>query len=141
MGSGPKDKKFIQKIWKQIKAGATELNVVTDKGGSPTYVTDFSMQIETLLRNRCWGTFNTVCKGFATRYDVAMEFVKLLGLPIKVNVVPSTFWKKQFFAPRPASEKLLTLKLDATGLNVMRPWKEALSEYVKEYADYFSLEK
>jgi dTDP-4-dehydrorhamnose reductase len=142
MGSGPKDKKFIQKIWQQIKAGATELNVVTDKQGTPTYVRDYTRQIDKLITTKSYGIFNSVCKGSATRYDVALEFVRLLGLQdkIKINVVPSSFFATEYFAPRPASEKLLTRRLDTRGLNVMRPWQEALAEYVTEYADYFNLE-
>lgn len=141
MGSGPKDKKFIQKIWKQIKAGATELNVVTDKQGTPTYVKDFTLQIEKLVDTNTYGVYNSVCKGEASRYDVAVEFVKLLGLQdkIKVNVVGSSFWAEEYFAPRPASEKLLTKRLDVQGINVMRPWQEALAEYVNEYRDYFKV--
>ena len=139
MGSGPKDKKFISKIWKQIKAGATELNVVTDKQGTPTYVKDFTLQIEKLLSTKSYGVYNSVCKGEASRYDVAVELLRLLGMQdeIKVNVVDSSFWSAEYFATRPASEKLLTTKLDFEGLNVMRPWQEALAEYVKEYPDYF----
>jgi dTDP-4-dehydrorhamnose reductase len=139
MGSGHKDKKFINKIWKQIKGGTTELNVVTDKLGTPTYVTDFTLQIEKLLSERAFGTFNAVCRGDASRYDVAVEFVRLLGLQdkIAVNKVDSSFWEKEYYAPRPASEKLVTTKLDAYGLNVMRHWKEALEEYVNVYAEYF----
>ena len=139
MGSCEKDKKFINKIWKQIKAGATELNVVTDKEGTPTYTKDFSMQIEKLLEVKAHGVFNAVCKGEASRYDVAVEFVNLLGLQdkIKVNIVPSSFWAEEYFAPRPASEKLVTAKLDLWGWNVMRPWKECLKEYVAENPEYF----
>lgn len=142
MGSGPKDKKFIQKIWQQIKAGATELNVVTDKQGTPTYVRDFTRQIDKLITTKSYGVYNSVCKGEASRYDVAVEFVHLLGLQdkIKINVVPSSFFAEKFYATRPASEKLLTKRLNIQGLNVMRPWQEALAEYVTEYSDYFKLE-
>jgi dTDP-4-dehydrorhamnose reductase len=141
MGSGQKDKKFINKIWKQIKSGATELNVVKDKLGTPTYVADFTLGIETLLKTRTYGTFNMVCKGDASRYDVAVEFLRLLGLQdkIKVNVVDSAFWASEYFAPRPDSERLVTSKLDALGLNVMRHWREALAEYVTVYSDYFQI--
>jgi dTDP-4-dehydrorhamnose reductase len=143
MGSGPKDKKFINKIWKQIIAGATELNVVQDKLGTPTYVKDFAKQMNLLLQRGFYGVFNAVGRGSASRYDVAVEFVRLLGLQdrIKVNVVPSSFWKHQYFAPRPASEKLLTDRLDRLGLNVMQPWQDGLAQYLEEYRDYFTLPK
>jgi dTDP-4-dehydrorhamnose reductase len=82
------------------------------------------------------------CKGTASRYDVSVEFVKLLGLQdkIKINKVDSSFWAKEYFAPRPPSEKLLTTRLDTLGLNVMRPWQVALAEYLEEYSDYFKVE-
>ena len=82
-----------------------------------------------------------VCKGDASRYDVAVEFLRLLGLQdkIKVNVVDSAFWASEYFAPRPDSERLVTSKLDALGLNVMRHWREALAEYVTVYSDYFQI--
>jgi dTDP-4-dehydrorhamnose reductase len=42
MGGGPeKDKKFVNKIIKQIDLGAKELFVVDDKLGVPTYTKDF----------------------------------------------------------------------------------------------------
>ncbi len=50
MGGGPrKDKKFVQKIMKQLKAGQTELNVVNDKMGTPTYTFDFAANVRSLL--------------------------------------------------------------------------------------------
>ena len=138
-GGCAKDKKFIGKVMNQLKSGATELNVVTDKQGTPTYTKDFSMQIDKLVDTASYGVFNAVCKGSATRYDVALELVRLLGLQdkVKINVVPSSFFAEEYFAPRPASEKLLTKKLDARGLNVMRPWQECLAEYVAENPEYF----
>ena len=47
MGGGPKkDKKFIQKIVKQIKDGKKELFIVDDKFGTPTYTYDFAKNTE-----------------------------------------------------------------------------------------------
>jgi dTDP-4-dehydrorhamnose reductase len=141
MGGAKKDKKLIGKLTAQLKAGATELNLVTDKLGTPTYVKDFSRQIDRLLTTQTYGVFNTVCQGEASRYEVAEELVRLLGLQskIKINKVDSTFWSKEYFAPRPASEKLITVKLDDLGLNVMREWKTALAEYVHENSEFFNV--
>ncbi len=141
MGSCEKDKKFIGKIMKQLKAGAKELNVVTDKQGTPTYVKDFTLQIEHLLEKEKYGVYNAVCKGEASRYDVAVELLKLLGLTstVKINIVDSSFWAKEYFAPRPASEKLETCVLDRSNDNVMRPWQDALAEYVSENPEFFKI--
>lgn len=134
MGGGPsKDKKFINKIFKQLQSGATELNVVDDKAGTPTYTVDFAKGIDTLLKSGKFGVYNQVCSGSCTRYDVAVEFIRLLGRNTKVNKVDSEFWKKEYFAPRPASEKLLPDKLQKLGLYVMRDWKTCLAEYAEEF--------
>lgn len=46
MGGGiSKDKKFINKIYKKIKKGFTELYVVDDKLGNPTYTVNFADSI------------------------------------------------------------------------------------------------
>ena len=138
MGGGPKkDKKFINKLYKQICQGNKELNVVDDKLGTPTYTVDFARGIQTLIESDLYGIYNQVCGGSGSRYDVAIEFMRLMNLEdkIKLNRVTSDFFKEEYFAPRPESEKLLNTKLDARSLNVMRDWKVCLREYVKYFKD------
>lgn len=136
MGGGPnKDKKFINKLFKQIKAGKKTLHVVDDKLGTPTYTLDFARGIHRLIESEMYGLYNQVCKGSASRYDVAVELMRLLRLDnqVKVEKVASDHFAQEYFAPRPASEKLITHKLDARGLNVMRDWKVCLSEYAERF--------
>ena len=55
MGSGKlKDKKFVNKIIKQIKNGNKELNVVDDKLGTPTYTYDFAKNVVEMLETILW---------------------------------------------------------------------------------------
>lgn len=132
MGGGKeKDKKFINKIYKQIAAGKTELFVVDDKLGTPTYTLDFANGVSQVLDSKYYGTYNQVCKGSCSRFDVAVEFVELLGLSnkIKVTKVKSDYFKEEYFAPRPYSEKLVNLKLSNRGIEFMRDWKICLKEY------------
>jgi dTDP-4-dehydrorhamnose reductase len=60
---------------------------------------------------------------------------------IKLNRVTSDFFKEEYFAPRPESEKLLNTKLDARSLNVMRDWEICLSEYVGLFKENYAIEK
>jgi dTDP-4-dehydrorhamnose reductase len=139
MGGGPrKDKKFINKIFRQIKAGARELCVVDDRFGTPTYTVDFARSTAFLMTTPYYGVYNHVCEGGGSRYDVAVEFVRLLGLAdtVRVTQVPSGHFRDTYFAPRPASERLVNLKLSARGLNRMRDWRQCLAEY----ADVFKRE-
>ena len=136
MGSGPsKDKKFVAKILKQLKNGSTELNVVNDKLGTPTYTMDFAENSKLLLSKEIWGLYNLVCEGLTGRYEVASEILKMLSLEssVTLNKVSSDFFKEEYFAPRPPSERLLNKKLELRNLNLMRDWKICLKEYLDEY--------
>ena len=136
MGGGPaKDKKFINKIFKQIKAGQKELFVVDDKLGTPTYTVSFARGIYKVVESELYGLYNQVCGGDCSRYDVAVEFVRLLGLAddIKVTKVSSEHFKTEYFAPRPPSEKLVNFKLDARGINFMPEWHDALAQYAERF--------
>jgi dTDP-4-dehydrorhamnose reductase len=136
MGGGPrKDKKFVNKLHKQLQAGANHLHVVDDKLGTPTYTVDFARGIARVLESDLYGLYNQVCGGSGSRYDVATAMIEELGLQQKVEIsrVSSDHFARDYFAPRPASEKLVNLKLDARGLNVMRDWRVCLSEYLKRF--------
>lgn len=136
MGGGPsKDKKFIQKIMKQIKAGRKELFIVNDKDGTPTYTHDFAINLKLLLEKEYWGLYNMVCGGQTSRLEVAQEIISLLGLQdkIKINEVSSDYFKSEYFAPRPPSERLINRKLNIRGLNVIRDWNVALKDYLDSY--------
>ena len=136
MGAGPKkDKKFIQKLMKQLKDGNTELFIVNDKDGTPTYTHDFALTVKELIQNEYWGLYNCVCGGETSRLEVAEELVKLLGKEdeIKITSVSSDHFKDVYYAERPPSERLITKKLDLRSVNKMKDWKVALKEYLKVY--------
>ena len=140
MGGGPnKDKKFIQKIIKQIKKGEEELFIVNDKVGTPTYTYDFVNNLKLLLENNKWGLFNMVCSGFVSRFDVTKELISILNLEnkIKITEVNSDYWKKEYYVSRPDSECLINGKLNKLKMNIMRDWKVCLREYInRSYKDY-----
>jgi dTDP-4-dehydrorhamnose reductase len=136
MGSGPKkDKKFIQKLMKQIKDGNKELFIVNDKDGTPTYTHDFAKTVKELIQKEYWGLYNCVCGGQTSRFEVAEELISLLGKEndIKISSVNSDYFKDIYYAERPPSERLLNKKLDLRGVNKMRDWRISLKEYINEY--------
>jgi dTDP-4-dehydrorhamnose reductase len=136
MGAGPqKDKKFIQKLMKQIREGKKELFIVNDKDGTPTYTHDFAQNVKALLEKEMWGLYNMVCGGQTSRLEVAQELLIILNLEdkVKINVVDSSFFSNEYFAERPPCERLVNRKLDIVGMNLMRHWKVTLKEYIEEY--------
>jgi dTDP-4-dehydrorhamnose reductase len=139
MGGGPaKDKKFIGKLMRQLAAGKKTLQVVNDKLGTPTYTIDFARNLQALLRTRHFGLYNMVCGGETSRIEVARALLAILGLEREVEIEPvgSDHFSSEYFAPRPASERLVNRKLNLLQLNLMRDWQTALAEYVRDdYAD------
>lgn len=136
MGSGPsKDKKFIQKLMKQLKDGKKELFIVNDKDGTPTYTQDFAKNVKHLIQKEYWGLYNMVCGGQTSRLEVTEELLDILGIKdkIKINVVTSDYFKDIYFAERPPCERLENRKLNIRGANLMRDWKVALKEYIENY--------
>lgn len=136
MGAGPdKDKKFIQKLLKQIKEGKKELYVVNDKDGTPTYTHDFAKTVKKLIENEYWGLYNCVCGGQTSRLEVAQELIKIIGKDneIKINIVNSEYFEDEYFAARPASERLWNRKLQIRGISEMREWRISLKEYIDQY--------
>jgi len=136
MGGGPKkNKKFIQKIMLQLKQGKKKLFIVDDKLGTPTYTHDFAKNVELLLEKKYWGLYNMVCSGVTGRYEVAIELINILELNSTIEVAPVTsdYWKEEYFADRPPSERLVDKKLNLRESNTMRDWKVCLKEYLDEY--------
>ena len=136
MGGGPrKDKKFIQKIMRQIKDGKKELYIVDDKDGTPTFTHDFAKNVKALIEKEYWGLYNMVCGGETSRLEVAEELLAILDLRGKIYIKPvkSDYFKEIYFAERPACERLVNRKLSIRNLNLMQDWKIALHEYVKKY--------
>ena len=134
MGGGiKKDKKFIGKIIKQIINGKKILNIVDDKFGTPTYTYDFAKNVKKVINSEFYGTYNLVCEGLTSRFQVAEEILKYFKLEknIKIEKVNSDFFLKEYFVNRPASERLINSKLSIRSMNYMRDWKICLQEYLK----------
>lgn len=136
MGGGPtRDKKFVQKIMHQLAGGATELQIVNDKFGSPTYTRDFAHNVRILMEKEYWGVYNMACDGLTSRLEIARAILEFRGLQDRVRIteVPSSHFSAEYFAQRPPSECLVNAKLNLRQLNHMRPWKLALKACLDDY--------
>jgi dTDP-4-dehydrorhamnose reductase len=80
-----------------------------------------------------------VCGGLTSRYEVAQELLKILKIEDTVHLekVSSDFFKEEYFAARPACERLVNKRLDQINLNIMRDWKVALKDCLSKYYPNF----
>ena len=130
MGGGPLDHKFVSLIRAQLDAGI--IYAVDDRIGSPTYTYDFARNLLALIATNKYGTYHMTCEGNPSRYDVACEIVRLSGSKVVVVPVTSDHFP-EYPAPRPPCEALRNNNLRAMGLNLMRPWQDALRDYVASW--------
>lgn len=127
-GGWGKDKKFVAKMVDLLQR-RKEISVVTDKFGSPTFTKDLSENLIRLIQTERYGLYHMANQGGCSRYEMAQEIAEYLG---KKDVVlkPVTSEAFPLPAPRCRSEVLLNQQLKLSGLDEMKPWSEALKEYV-----------
>jgi len=131
-GGAAKDHKFVHHILGQIVSGAKVIRAVDDRFGTPTYTHDFALNLFRLLDSRKYGTYHMVCEGSGSRFDVARAILDIGGhKEIELIPVPSSYFNGNYFAPRPVSEMMTNANLRALGLNFMRPWRDALEDYIR----------
>ena len=131
IGGGRIDKKFVGKVMHKIMSGEKNIKVVNDKFGSLTYAKDLLYGIRELIKTDKCGTYHMTNGGMCSRYDIAKEIVNILG-KAEVEIIPVSSDEFPLSAPRGRSEALENYNLNKIGLNCMRPWREALRDYVGE---------
>lgn len=139
MGGGPAiDKKFVNKVFKQIESGAKELYGITDIYGTPTYTPDFALTLRNIIESKApYGIYHSSGYGRASRFDVLKLFISCLGLNRFIELVPMTYNeyhdKFPLQCPYTKSEVLSIEKIRTMGLSAMRDWRDALEEYSREF--------
>lgn len=130
-GGGQLDKKFVGKIL-QAARRSTVLRVVNDKFGSPTYTVDLSRGLLELIETGLFGIYHMVNSGGApSRLEVARCILESAGLD-DCQLIPVSSAEFPLSAPRPRMEAARNLHLELQGMRPMRPWMEALGEYVSQ---------
>jgi len=131
VGGGRKDKKFVSYIITQAQEGRKTFHVVNDRFGTPTYTKDFARNLDALIRTDYYGLYHMVCRGDASRSEIARCILDVLHIrnPV-IQEVNSDFFRKEFSAPRPVSERMINAHLDRRGINLMRDWRDALRDYI-----------
>lgn len=137
-GGRAKDHKFVALMLQQIREGRRTLYAVGDKLGTPTYTPDFARTFLNLVDSEVYGLYHMACGGRGSRYDVAARILEVLGLQDEIELIEvgSDHFADQFPSVRPHSEIMRNMNLEIQGMNLMRPWREALEEYLEqEFAD------
>lgn len=120
---------FPRQIIKAAKKHS-ELKVVADQVGTPTYTIDLARAIGELIESPLTGIYHVTNSGMCSWYQFAQKVLELAGMDaIKVKPITSGQWPSP--TRRPKYSVLRHYALELQGKDHMRPWDDALAEYMK----------
>ncbi len=108
----------------------SELGVVHDQMGSPTYTVDLASFIVELIQSDKYGIYHATNSGQCSWYEFANEIFK--RAKITVHIKPLTSEEFQRRASRPKYSVLDNEACRKNGFTPLRDWKHALQTYLDE---------
>jgi len=104
--------------------------VVDDQRMTPTYTVDLAQQIVAVIETEHYGLYHATSQGDCTWHEFAAEIFRQSGVsPNLGKAKTGDFGEK---ATRPAYSVLENKALRGIGMDMMRPWQEALGAYLEE---------
>ncbi|MFA6536823.1 MAG: dTDP-4-dehydrorhamnose reductase [Patescibacteria group bacterium] len=134
-GNAQGAKKSFVEIMLKLAKEKDSLDVVHDEKSSPTYVVDLAEATKELIMsgNYLPGIYHLTNAGACTWFEFAQEIFLQAGRDLVLNPVSGAQFPRP--AKRPASSVLLNTKVKN-----LRPWQEALTDFLKEIKEYKNLE-
>jgi len=125
---------MIKLGWEQTRAVQrgeiiTPIKVVNDQLGNPTWTADIVRQTEAVISSSRRGLFHATAAGDISWYGFAVRIFELLGMNVQVRPCMTEAFPRP--ALRPAYSSLANRRLQEYGLDVMRPWADALAEFLR----------
>lgn len=129
-GASENSKKTFVDLMLELSQKTDTIKAVNDEVYSLTYANDLAAALKRLLtQNLPYGIYHLVNSGSASWYDYAKEIFGITGK--KINLIPVSSAEFPRPARRPKKSVLLSTKFPP-----LRPWQEALAEYLR--TDYKS---
>jgi dTDP-4-dehydrorhamnose reductase len=135
---GPDRPSFIDGVLKNARE-QEEVAAIADKFSAPTYTLDLAQMLRSFLREREVSGILHLANGGECSWQEyaqwAVDCAHAAGIPLKARTVGSIALSemKAFVARRPVYTVLSTGKYAALTGRSPRHWREAVSEYVREF--------
>jgi dTDP-4-dehydrorhamnose reductase len=123
----PGGRNFIHAILNRARQQG-QVRVVVDEIGSPTYVNDLAQAIAQLITTGQYGIYHFTNAGSCSRWEFANEILRQAGLNDVVNTPILSREFRRASTPPPYGV-IHNIAGAAIGIT-LRPWQEALSDYL-----------
>lgn len=111
----------------------TDLNVVSDQIGSPTYTYDLSLLLCDMIVTDRFGTYHATNEGVCSWAEFAAEIMRQGGRSTVIHPIPSSEYPTR--ASRPLNSRMSKDKLEENGFSRLPHWKDALTRYLAELCE------
>jgi dTDP-4-dehydrorhamnose reductase len=127
-GSASKGGNFVTRMIGRAKEQG-ELKMVADQRLQPTYTADLARALIEAVDAGCGGILHLTSGGACSWHEFTVEIMRLAGLDVPVAAIETTI--PPGGADRPLNGVLARDRADAAGLAPLRPWQEALADYMQ----------
>ncbi len=128
--NGVHGRSFVS-IMLELARTRSEWKVVVDQIGSPTFTRDLSAMLIRLLPSRLYGTYHVSNRGACSWHELAAAALQMSGIThITLHPIPASQWPSP--TRRPAHSVLRRYALELQGMDDMRPWQEALQDFLQQ---------
>jgi dTDP-4-dehydrorhamnose reductase len=118
---------FIELMLKLAKERG-EVRVVDSEVVTPTSTAELAQQMVQLSHSDCYGLYHATAEGSCSWYEFAREIFAVTDTPVRLKIAaPGEFPAK---VARPKYSVLENRALKSRGLNVFKPWQDALHKYL-----------
>lgn len=121
---------FVKAILNAAR-GRETLKVVDDQKGNPSSVLDLARHILLIAATEGYGIYHCSGNGVCSRYEFALEILRLSGLGCKAEPCSTTDFPRP--AKRPAYSALDNAMLRLTVGDGMSDWRVSLKQFMKHY--------
>lgn len=113
----------------ELAENHSEITVVYDEIGTPTYAMDLANAISQLIETDFYGIYHITNSGSCSWCEFARYIFEVAN--VDVNVIPVTASEFARAAPRPSYSVLKNKTWVENGFKPLRSYKDAISEYIR----------
>ena len=120
---------FINTMMK-LGESRSELSVVADQIGSPTFTYDTAPLICDMIATDKYGIYHATNEGYCSWADLAEYIFSVTGQKVLVHHIKSEEYPTK--ASRPKNSRLSKASLDKAGFKRLPDWKDSVKRYINE---------
>lgn len=121
--------KNFPKTMLELAQNHSEITVVYDEVGTPTYTPDLAYGISQIIETDYYGIYHLTNSGQCSWYEFAKYIFEIADMDVKVIPVTASEFSRP--APRPSYSVLKNKKWIENGFEPLRSYKEAIKEYIE----------